>query len=129
MKEILLLLSMVFFHIVDDYYLQSILAQMKQKNWWEKNYPNKMYEKDYIIALLEHAFSWTYMIHIPVVVYCASNYTSLNIPLFILIFAINFSTHMLVDNAKCNLYKLNLVQDQLIHIIQICITWLIYINF
>ena len=47
-----LLLGMLFLHIVDDYYLQGFLASAKQKSWWEKNEPNKMYSKDYIIALL-----------------------------------------------------------------------------
>ena len=36
MIEIFMLLFMVFLHIVDDYYLQGILASMKQKQWWLK---------------------------------------------------------------------------------------------
>ena len=57
---VILLLSMIFCHIVDDYYLQGFLASAKQKSWWEKNLPNKLYKNDYIIALFEHAFSWTF---------------------------------------------------------------------
>jgi len=30
-----LLLLMLLAHIADDFYLQSILANMKQKRWWE----------------------------------------------------------------------------------------------
>lgn len=30
-----LLLLMIFAHIIDDYYLQGILAHMKQKVWWD----------------------------------------------------------------------------------------------
>lgn len=33
----ILLLTMLFCHIVDDYYLQGWLASAKQKSWWEKN--------------------------------------------------------------------------------------------
>ena len=39
MIEIFMLLLMIFLHIVDDYYLQGILASMKQRGWWEKNAP------------------------------------------------------------------------------------------
>lgn len=36
MNNCFLLLLMIFLHIVDDYYLQGILASMKQKEWWNK---------------------------------------------------------------------------------------------
>ena len=36
MTEIYILFAMIFAHIVDDFYLQGILAKMKQKDWWEK---------------------------------------------------------------------------------------------
>lgn len=32
----------LFCHIVDDYYLQGILAQLKCREWWGKNYPDEM---------------------------------------------------------------------------------------
>jgi hypothetical protein len=58
----ILLLAILFCHIVDDYYLQGWLASAKQKSWWEKNAPDNLYKNDYIMALCEHAFSWTFMI-------------------------------------------------------------------
>ena len=39
MSKIFILLFMIMMHIVDDYYLQGILASMKQKSWWMKQ-PN-----------------------------------------------------------------------------------------
>lgn len=30
----MLILTMIFMHIIDDYCLQGILASMKQKSWW-----------------------------------------------------------------------------------------------
>ena len=39
---------MIFCHIVDDYYLQGKLASMKQKSWWEKNAPDRLYKYDYL---------------------------------------------------------------------------------
>lgn len=31
--KLLILATMIFCHIADDYYLQGILAQMKQRSW------------------------------------------------------------------------------------------------
>lgn len=38
-------LLMIFCHIIDDYNLQGWLASAKQKEWWKKNAPEKLYEK------------------------------------------------------------------------------------
>lgn len=127
MVDILLLIGMLFCHIVDDYYLQGWLASAKQKSWWEKNNPNPLYKHDYIIALFEHAFSWTVMIHIPVIVYIMVYDIHVSNLIFISWFIVSWLIHAFTDHAKANLLQLNLVQDQLIHILQIVWTWLIYI--
>lgn len=118
---------MLFCHIVDDYYLQGWLASAKQKKWWEQNVPNPLYKNDYIMALVEHAFSWTFIIHIPIITYSVVCGLQLNILLFITIFAVNWLIHTVTDNAKANLMKINLIQDQWIHIAQIFATWTIYV--
>ena len=127
MIKFILLLSMVFFHIIDDYRLQGILASMKQKEWWEKNYPEKLYKYDYIPALTEHAFSWAFMIHIPVFIY--SFLFGVNMPLICTIFYFLFTwiIHAIVDNAKANQKSINLCIDQTIHICQILMLWFVYI--
>ena len=115
------LILMIFCHIVDDYYLQGILAKMKQQKFWEGS--GKKYRNDYIMALFMHAFSWAFMIMLPVLIAF-----SLNPPLwfwFILLF--NVCLHAAVDNWKCNELKINLIQDQLIHLGQILITWIMYV--
>ena len=120
MKEFLILLSMIFCHIVDDYYLQGILASMKQKLWWQKqeNYSDK-YKYDYIIALIMHAFSWAFMIMVPLIITGASE-----IAITVSI-VINATIHAIIDNLKANKKKINLVQDQISHLLQIFGTWLI----
>ena len=118
---IALLFAMLFCHIVDDYYLQGWLASAKQKKWWEKNSPDELYKHDYIIALAEHAFSWSFMIHLPVVI----TFIILGTPLHrvFISYIVNWLIHMFVDNLKANWLKINLIQDQIIHFIQIIITW------
>ena len=56
-----ILAAMIFLHILDDYGLQSkCLSFLKQKSWWDKEAPDRMYEYDYIWALLMHGFSWAF---------------------------------------------------------------------
>lgn len=115
------LLSMIFCHIVDDYYLQGLLASLKQKSWWEKNAPDKLYKNDYIMALIMHSLSWSFMIMLPL-----AFYNSFNVDWsFTVIFIINALIHGIVDNLKANAKKINLIQDQTIHIIQIILTFVI----
>lgn len=121
---VLILLCMFFMHIVDDYYLQGILASMKQKSWWEQNAPDPLYKNDYKMALVEHAFSWAFMMMLPAVVYTAIIGTMLPIWFIIIFFFLNVTIHALVDNAKANTKIINLIQDQSIHFIQIICTWL-----
>lgn len=117
----MILLAMIFFHIVDDYYLQGWLASAKQKRYWKElpSYSEK-YKFDYIAALLMHAFSWTFMVMLPV----ASVFKFNPGIEFFVAFAVNFAVHAITDNAKANLMKINLVQDQTIHVIQIIVTFL-----
>jgi len=118
----LILICMIFMHIVDDYYLQGILASMKQKSWWEKNAPDPMYKHDYIAALIAHAFSWTFMMMLPVVLFTLFN-GQLMILAIIPLFIINMILHASIDDLKANKHMIDLITDQILHIAQIIITW------
>ena len=117
---------MIFFHILDDYCLQGIcLCDLKQKSFWEKNAPEKMYEKDYIWALIMHAFSWTTLISFPIimVILCSGMVPS---SIFYAVFIINVAVHAYIDDMKANKFKINLWEDQLAHMYQIGITFVAY---
>ena len=120
--SIILLYAMVFLHIVDDYYLQGILAQMKQKSWWEKNAPDSLYRNDYKVALIEHAFSWTIMIMLPITIIMIINNNILIIP-WTVAFVVNWIIHGWTDHLKANVHNISLVVDQVTHICQIIATW------
>lgn len=120
--KIFILLTMIFCHIVDDYYLQGILASMKQKSWWQKSesYSEK-YRYDYVIALIEHAFSWTFMVMLPIFIV-----SKFQIDVFIcLVFLVNWIIHAVVDDLKANKKKINLIQDQVVHLVQIFVTFIL----
>lgn len=123
MNNIFILLSMIFMHIVDDYCLQGILASMKQRNWWLKQAEYKdLYKYDYIVALIVHSFSWSFMVMMPIAFAMSFSITIG----FVIVLLINMAVHAIVDNLKANEFKINLVQDQTTHMIQIVATFIIF---
>ena len=125
--KIALLIFMIFAHITDDYYLQGWLASAKTKIWWKKNSPNKLYSKDYIMALFCHSLSWSIMVFLPILIYSLYNQIDLN--WFYLVLPINLIIHAVIDDLKANKFKINLIIDQCIHFMQIFITSLIVVLF
>ena len=119
--KLFILFVMFFAHIVDDYYLQGILASLKQKSWWENQKSYKpMYKYDYIVALIMHAFSWSFMISLPILYSGFTKWIAVAIIL-------NTIIHGIVDDLKANKGKINLIVDQSIHITQIIITWILFV--
>lgn len=118
MKIFVLILCMIFCHIVDDYYLQGILASMKQRSWWEKQAPDEMYKHDYLVALLMHAMSWSFMVMLPLLIYFKFEPSAL----FLVLWVANTVIHAVIDNLKANKRKINLIQDQTLHVVQIIVT-------
>lgn len=116
--KVFILFAMIFAHIVDDYYLQGILAKMKQRQWWKENAPDELYRHDYIVALIMHAFSWSFMINLPIL------FVSRNYILMCIFMVTNTFFHAIIDNEKANKHTINLVLDQICHLIQIGNLWL-----
>lgn len=127
MNTIYILLFMIFMHIIDDFKFQGIMASMKQKSWWEKQegYKDK-YRFDYIPALLCHAFSWSMMIHLPILVYFHFDMGD-RWDLFIFTIIAQCLVHAFVDNAKANWKVISLVYDQGSHFFQISLSWSMFI--
>ena len=123
MNDLFLILSMIFCHIVDDYYLQGWLASAKQKKYWQDNAPDKMYRYDYIWALLMHSFSWSFMVMLPIALSLSFDVSVL----FGVVFVFNVVIHAFTDDLKANKKKINLWVDQIIHLTQIVITAIIFI--
>lgn len=114
------ILAMLFLHVIDDFFIQSVgfLANGKQRSWWEKVAPNEEYKYDYIVCLSMHAMSWAFSIMLPIAIYYEFKVGFS----FVLLYIINSIIHGVVDHLKANCHKLNLIQDQSIHIIQIFVT-------
>lgn len=127
MIYVLVLIGMLFCHIVDDYYLQGCLANLKQRDWWEEHWPDKKYKHDFIIALIEHSFSWAVVTLLPMLAYYLWGPTTLGLDagLFYMtiIVVVNTAIHAVIDHRKANTKSINLTTDQLIHIGQILAAW------
>ena len=116
-----ILVSMLFMHVVDDYYLQGILANLKQRSYWEEHAPDLMYRYDYLVALLMHSLSWSFCIMLPTVALRGFAWNADVTALF----TFNIVVHAVVDDAKANRRKINLITDQAIHLVQILMTFFV----
>ena len=119
MNTVFILLWMIFFHVIADYNLQGWLASAKQKSYWEANAPEELYKHDYICALLMHSISWTFMIMLPVACFQSFNVAHW----FTIIFVANTALHAFIDDLKANKKLINLWIDQILHILQILVTF------
>ena len=122
MNAAFVFLWMIFFHIVDDYYLQGWLASAKQKSWWQANAPEKLYKHDYIWALIMHSFSWAFMVMLPIAYYQGFMISKL----FVIAFIANAAFHAIIDDQKANRKSINLWHDQLFHLMQIVLTFVLF---
>lgn len=130
--KFLLLLLMFFSHLIADYNLQGILADFKQRLWWNLKYSKEFvqehYPVDYITALIEHSFMWSVCIMIPLLVSAfLSPYNSHLFVYFSSAILTNTGIHALIDNEKANNLSISLTTDQLLHALQIFATWLLFI--
>lgn len=119
--KIFILIVMLFCHTIADYNLQGWLASAKQKSYWEENALDKMYRYDYIMALIMHSISWSSMIMLPLMIY--QLYIGNSLGVTFLLFIVNIFLHAQTDDMKANVKQINLIQDQVIHLVQIVVSW------
>ena len=125
------ILLSLFMHCLDDFVLQPItLSKLKQKTWWikqckENGIDFSKYKNDYRMALFIHSISWSISILFPIIFILG--YPKQHIIICLLV--ANIICHYIIDDSKANKMKLNLVTDQLFHLLQIFITYLIVFLF
>lgn len=122
---LLILFSMLFLHVIEDYTLQGVLAKLKQKSWWQENASDALYKNDYICALIVHSFSWSFVTTIPWFIIAFISTDTLLIIFLLISYICNTIIHAFVDDMKANAKIINLCEDQKIHLCQIVITWVI----
>jgi len=119
-----LYITMLFFHIVADYNLQGILGQMKTVRFWKdlkeqeskRQDGFKISKKDWLMPMLEHCFMWSFIVHLPIMIFYTIN------PITILVsIIIHTCFHFLIDSLKANTNDINLIADQIFHMVQIIV--------
>lgn len=117
---VIVLILMLLAHFFADFHLQGILADMKQEQWWRKQEGhNSKYKYDYVAALAIHSAEWTLWVMMPPLVFLSH----IDLGIFLLLAALNMVVHSLTDNSKANYKDINLIQDQIIHLVQIAFTY------
>lgn len=124
-QRLLILFIMIFCHLIDDYKLQGVLANFKQRQWWKENANYSLYKNDYKVALIEHSFSWSFTTTLPLLYIAITQHNTLLSWLLIFSYIINTIVHAKIDNEKANKYTINLMIDQSLHLFQILLTWII----
>ena len=127
--KIALIFLMYLMHYIEDFHLQGCLANLKQKKWWVENVSRNLdatkYRKDYTMGLLAHSIENALFVMAPLIVdlLLSEHAGALQNTWFLFIpatFALAM-THYSIDDAKANLFKINLIQDQVLHIICIAL--------
>lgn len=126
-----LFLLMVLLHFIADFTLQGWFANGKQQIWWREQCADecnmeferrwKKYGNDYKCALIEHGLYWTLITFAPLIFFTASPWWGL--ALFVIG---QTAIHAWIDDRKANKLKINLIQDQFFHFIQIAVAAIVY---
>ena len=116
------LVIMIFLHVVADFNMQSSMVNMKEKKYWENQGEKNKF--DYVMPLIGHAFQWSFMVHVPIMLYCIVTNSLEELCYFSIV--INSFIHAGIDTLKANDKKINLIQDQWLHMLQIIATWAIF---
>ena len=119
MNPFLMFFAMLFLHIIDDYVLQGVLARLKQESWWRENAPDELYKDDYVMALYEHGFEWSFMVHLPFFILLLQSSNLFQIFIYVILVCGQAILHAGIDHAKANKHTINLIADQMFHIGQI----------
>lgn len=122
-----IILTMIILHIFADFCVQKWcgLDEFKQVRFW-KEHPigrEKKYRYDYLMASFLHSISWAYITFLPLLIF---GLISMNkVWIFNVIVIINTLIHAVIDDIKANKLKINLVQDQGLHLLQIIVSELL----
>lgn len=132
----LLIIVSLFLHVWADFYKQGWLAQSKCKSWWREQedctYTNldgvkkilPLYKNDYWGILMAHSIHWSFCVMLPSVIYGVLQTSNIEVfgSIVLAMFVTNTVFHSIIDNLKANVTCINLLQDQIIHIMQIILT-------
>lgn len=130
MKIFLLILLL---HYFADFTLQKLsgLHNFKQKDWWDEELNKttnwttyqgmvKKYGKDYLMGMFCHCVFWALVTFAPIIYLSNNDWFIIGMLIF------NTAFHFIVDDLKANWHRINLIQDQNLHLVQIALTFAVW---
>lgn len=123
MRHVQFFMLILMLHFIADFALQGWFANAKQQQWWKDQcdkhgYDFSQYKYDWVCALLGHSMYWTLVTFSPIIFFAVWP-SIVSLALFI---GLNVAVHAITDHLKANKLKINLIQDQAVHLIQIGIS-------
>ena len=135
---------MIFMHFIGDVYLQgNSLSNAKRREYWERIEQKTGVKHPYshICFLMLHSFLWSFTTLLPILLKIIfyqmliisglipepSSFQNL-ILFYLAAVSVNTLAHGFIDNAKSNLKQIGEIQDQILHIIQITVTFILYVK-
>ena len=110
----------ILLNVIEDFHMQGIMAQMKQKAYWCE-YHGK-YTNDWVPVMLLHGVEWATIVSIPCMLVSWFDVSVW----FIVVVVVMGLVHAYVDHLKANKFSINLIQDQAIHMVQLVAILLAY---
>lgn len=104
--------------------IQSGMDKFKQKKWWDDQLDNlplrerKKFNKDYKVGLVLHAFYWSFIVCIPLIL-LGGRWYMYNAIIHALI-------HCCIDDLKANKHAISLKVDQALHLLQLMAIWYVW---
>ena len=103
---------MISFHILHYY----IYDYFTHKIWRKLNYHQQ-------ITSLIRCFGWAFMVTIPLLIYSIIT----GYKLYVLFLIINCLMRFMIDDLKADGAEIDLIEEQLFHITNIIVTWLLWL--
>ena len=124
------IILMLLLHILADFHLQGKLCDLKREEYWKRTCEKEQvdlyqYRNDYKVAMVAHCIEWTIIVMSAPAIISWLHYEIVH-PLFwscfFILMGLNTLFHYQIDDMKANRYKINLLTDQLLHLMQIVLT-------
>ena len=125
--SLLILLGMLGLHIVDMFGLNLLSLKMASgKSWYTPGLTLKRSKPDSIIPLLTQGFSWSILVHVPIIaLLIIENINPPTVLIFITVI-LQGLVHAYISNENASFRKLNFVENQILHLVQIISIFIIF---
>lgn len=114
---------MIFAHIVADFYIHGVVNSAMSKDWWLRNQPGIRNRYDYIVFVVLHSIFWTFSILFPIAYKLNFAFSWF----YTIAFVLNAVLHGFADNIRINHKEINLIVQEIVHLWQITLTYLLFV--